>query len=105
MMQSVTITSTRYHTRYHIFTPSLTWLGYNATFYDNFNVLPYKFSMVWGYFQRINTHCRQIYKKNISMLKKPAARNNALQIAQNQANIRENIYVCLSMLAEFSNVW
>ena len=39
------------------------------------------------------------------MLKKPAACNNALQIAQNQVNIRENIYVCLSMLAEFSNVW
>ena len=82
MMQSVTITSTRYHTRDHIFTPSLTWLGYNATFYHNFNVLPYKFSMVSGYFQRINT-----------------------QIAQNQANIRENIHACLSMLAEFSNVW
>ena len=56
MMQSVTITLTRYHTRYHIFTPSLTWLGYNAKLYHNFNVLPHalpyiysKFSMIWGY--------------------------------------------------------
>ena len=71
-MQRVTITSTRYHTRYRTFSLSLTWIGYNATRYQNFNVLlhalPYIFSqssMDWGYLQRDTTRCRQMYKKYI----------------------------------------
>ena len=51
---------TRYHMRYHTFSLSLTWIGHNPKRYHNFNVLlhtlPYifsKFSMVWGYLQRV----------------------------------------------------
>ena len=71
-MQRVNVTSTRYHTRYHTrtFSVSLTWLGYNAMRYDTFNVFPHalpyifsKFSMVWGYFQRVITSYHQIYEK------------------------------------------
>ena len=47
-----------------------TWIGHDATRYHNFNVLlhalPYifsKFSMVWGYLQRVTTRYHQIYKK------------------------------------------
>ena len=70
MIQRVTITSTRYHTRYRVFSLSLTFLGFNATRYHNFNALPQalpyifsKFSMVWGYLQRVTARYRQIYKK------------------------------------------
>ena len=105
IMQRVTITSTRYHTRYHTryntFSLSLTWIGHNAKCYHNFNVLlhalPYifsKFSMVRGYLQRITTRYHQIYKKvyiNTFLKKMMVARSNALQIAQNQENLRENI--------------
>ena len=63
---------TRYHMRYHTFSLSLTWIDHNAKRYHNFNVLlhalPYifsKFSMVWGYLQRVTTRYNQIYKKNI----------------------------------------
>ena len=56
-MQRVTITSTRYHTRYRTFSLSLTWVGYSAMHYHNFNVLPHtipyiftQFSMVLGLF-------------------------------------------------------
>ena len=74
MIQRITITSTRYHTRYHMryhtFSLSLTWIGHKAKRYHNFNVLlhmlPYnfsKFSMVWGYLQRVTTRYHQIYKK------------------------------------------
>ena len=44
-MQNVIITSTRYHTRYRIFSLSLAWFG--------------------GYLQQITTCYRQIYKKNV----------------------------------------
>ena len=105
MMQRVTITSTRYHTRYdmryHTRSLSLTWIGHNAKLYHNFNVLlhvlPYifsKFSMVWGYLQRVTTRYHQIYKKiyiNIFFKKMTVTRGNALQIAQNQENFRKNI--------------
>ena len=50
--------------------------------------------MVWGYLEGISTHYRQIYKKiyiNIKKKKITEKRGNALQIAQNQANCRENI--------------
>ena len=59
-MQRVTITLTRYHTRYRTISLSLTWIGHNATCYHNFTVLlhaiPYifiQFSMVWNYLQRV----------------------------------------------------
>ena len=98
-MQRVTITSTRYHMRYHTFSLSLTWIGHNAKRYHNFNVLlhtlPYifsKFSMVWGYLQRVTTRYHEIYKKIlIFFLKKmTVTRGNALQIAQNQENLKKN---------------
>ena len=38
-IQRVTITSKRYHTRYHTFSLSLTWIGHNARRYHNINVL------------------------------------------------------------------
>ena len=71
--QHVTVTSSFYHTRYHMhhrtFQPSLTWIGHYPTSYHNFNALlhplPYifsQFSLVWGLF---TTGCHQIYiKKN-----------------------------------------
>ena len=98
MMQRVTITSTRYHMRYHTFSLSLTWIGHNAKRYHNFNVLlhtlPYifsKFSIVWGYLQRVTTRYHEIYKKIIFFLKKmTVTRGNALQIAQNQENLKKN---------------
>ena len=67
-MQRVVITSTRYHTRYRIFSLSLSWIWHNAVRYHNFNVLPhaipyfFQFSMVWGYLQRVIKRYRQIYK-------------------------------------------
>ena len=105
MMQRITITSMRHHkgyqTRYHAFSLSLTWLGFNATCYHSFKVLPHalpyifsKFCMAWGYLQRITTRYRQIYKKiyiNIVLKKITVTRDKALQIAQNQANLGENI--------------
>ena len=105
MMQRVTITSTRYQTVYHMcyhtFSPSLTWIGHDAKRYHNFNVLlhtlPYiffKFSMVWGYLQRVTMRYHQIYKKkyiNTFFKKMTVTRGNALQIAQNQENFRKNI--------------
>ena len=97
MMQRVNMTSTRYHT----FSFSLTWIGHNAKRYHNFNVLihglPYifsKFSMVWGYLQRVTTRNHEIYNKthiNTFFKKMTVTRGNALQIAQNQENLRENI--------------
>ena len=76
-----------------------TWIGHDATRYHNFNVLrdalPYifsKFSMVWDYLQRVTTRYRKMYEK-IHILKKiiMVTCGNALQIAQNRANLRENI--------------
>ena len=54
--------ATRYHTHYHTFSLSLTWIDHNAKCYYNLSVLlhalPYifcKFCMVSGYLQRVNT--------------------------------------------------
>ena len=71
--------------------------------YHNFNVLqhaiPYictQFSLVLGYLQRATTRYRQIYKKSVYWyLKKnkmTVTCGNPLQIIQNQANLRENIW-------------
>ena len=76
-----------------------TRIVHNATRRHNFNVLlhtlPYllsQFNMVWGYLQCVTTRYCQIYKnyRLIVFLKND---DNALQIAQNQANLRENIYM------------
>ena len=90
------LTSTRCHTRYHAFSLSLTWIGHNATCYHNFSVLlhalPYifsQFSMVWGYLQCVTTRCHQIYKKYILIA---FLKNVGMQIAQIQANLKENIW-------------
>ena len=53
--------------------------------------------MVWGYLQHVTTRYRQIYNIyiymyiNIFFKKLTVTRGNALQIAQNQENLRENI--------------
>ena len=69
--------------------------SHNATCYHNFNelphALPYIFSqctMVWGYLQRCLFGA--IYKKYINIFEKMMV-TNALQVAQNQGNLRENI--------------
>ena len=100
-MQRVTITSTRYHTSYRTFSLSLTWIGQNAMRYRNFNVLPHalpyifsRFSMVWGYLQRVTTVTVKFIKKYILIFfyrRMMVTRGNASQIVQNQANLRENI--------------
>ena len=66
-MQRITIISTCHFTRYHTFSLSLPWFG------------------------AICTRYRQIYKKYmlIVFLKNDG---NALQVSQNQANLRENIW-------------
>ena len=82
-----------------------TWIGHNATRYPIWNVLPhalpYIFSgifLVLGNLQRVTTRYRQIYKKKIYIyilffLKKlTVTRGNTLQIAQNQANLRQNVW-------------
>ena len=57
--------------------------------------LPYifsKFSMVWGLLATsYHTLPSDVLKKYILMLKKTITRDNTLQIAQNQANLRESI--------------
>ena len=58
------------------------------------HALPYifsKFSMVWGYLQHVTVRHRQIYKKYILIFFFKKNDGNALQIAKNQANLRENI--------------
>ena len=74
--QRINITSTRYYTRYPTFSPSLTWVGYNATCYHNFNVLPhllpyifFKNRIVRSYLQRVTTRYHQIYKNFIFFFK------------------------------------
>ena len=101
MIQRVTLTLMRYHT----FSPSFTGLGYNATCYHNFKMLPhalpyifFKFSMVFGAIcnalPRVTVKFIKIYvlifkkkQKNKTMV----TCGNVLQIAQNQANLRKNI--------------
>ena len=103
-----------YHTRYDAFSLSLTWIGPRAMRYHNFNILPHtlpyifsQFTMVLGYLQHITAKfkkCILIFFFKIMM----AARGNTLQIAQNHANLRENICKALnyglSMFAEFEKL-
>ena len=59
------------------------------------HVLPYissQFRMVLGYLQRVSTRYRQIYKKTYTKIFLKKNDGNLLQIAQNQANLRENIW-------------
>ena len=62
------------------------------------HVIPYiftQFSMLWGYLQRVTKRYCQIYKKisiNIIYKKLTVTGGNPLQIAQNLANLRENIW-------------
>ena len=103
-MQRVTISSTCYHTRYHTrystFSLSLTWIGHNATQYHNFNVLLHalpSFSLVWS-----GTICNALPRVTVKFMEKyilifflkkmMLTCADALQIAQNQANLRENIW-------------
>ena len=93
--------ATRYHTFNalpHALSHVLLYIfSHNAICYHNFNVLPYissQCSMVWSYLQRVTTRYRQIYKEiyiNIFLKKMMVTLGNALQIAQNQENQRENI--------------
>ena len=75
-MKRVTITSTRYHMRYHTFSLSLTWIDHNGRGYHNFNVLPQalpyifsQFSVVWGPFA-------MGYHTLLSILKKKKCQND-----------------------------
>ena len=96
MIQCVTITLTRYHT----FSLSLTWLGYNATCYHNFKMFPHalpyillKFSMVFGAICNALPRVTVKYiKMYVLILKKTmVTQGNVLQLAQNKANLKENI--------------
>ena len=79
-----------------------TWIGHNATRYPILNALPhalpYIFSgifLVLGNLQWVTTRYRQIYKKNIYTIflkKLTVTHGNALQIVQNQANLRQNVW-------------
>ena len=61
-MERITITSMRYHMCYHTFCLSLAWFG--------------------GYWQRVTTPYRQIYKKKYYFFKKmTVTRGNPLQRA------------------------
>ena len=102
IMQRVTISSTDYHTRYHMryrtFSISLTWIACNETCYHNFNVLPHilpyilsQCSMVWDYLQRVTFTFIQNININFKNIKMMVTGGNTLQIAQNQTNLRENI--------------
>ena len=90
-MQRITITSTRYYTRYRRFSLSLAWVAHNVTHYHNFKVLPHQYHTFslsfilwfWGYLQRITTSYRQIYKEkciSIFFKKLMLTRGNPLQI-------------------------
>ena len=94
-MQRVTTGSTRYRTFYL----SWTWIGHNETFYHNFNLLPHalpcvcsQYSIVSGYSQRITARYRKIYKYIYIYINIKKNDGNELQIAQNQKNLRENIW-------------
>ena len=59
------------------------------------HMLPYissQFRMVLGYLQRVSTRYREIYKKTYTNIFFKKNDGNPLQIAQNQANLRENIW-------------
>ena len=73
-MQRITITLTCYHMRYHTFSLSLAWFGVIC------NALP-----------RVSvTFTKKMYI-SIFFKKLTVTRGNPLQIAQNQANLRENV--------------
>ena len=73
-MQRITITLTCYHMRYHTFSFSLAWFGVIC------NALP-----------RVSvTFTKKMYI-SIFFKKLTVTRGNSLQIAQNQANLRENV--------------
>ena len=73
-MQRITITLTCYHMRYHTFSFSLAWFGVIC------NALP-----------RVSvTFTKKMYI-SIFFKKLTVTRGNPLQIAQNQANLRENV--------------
>ena len=73
-MQNVTLTSTCYFTRYHIFSLSLAWFGVIC------NALP-----------RVTIKFIKKIYINIFLKEMTVTRGNTLQIAQNQENLRENI--------------
>ena len=73
-MQNVTITSTCYITRYHIFSLSLVWFGVIC------NALP---RVTIKFFKK---YILIFFKKKMTV-----KRGNTLQIAQNQENLKENI--------------
>ena len=73
-MQCVTMTYTCYHTRYHTFSLSFTWVGLNAMRCHNFNALPralpyifFEISLFLGYLQRVTTRYCQFFEKNINI--------------------------------------
>ena len=95
-MQRVTITSMCYYMRclkhYRTFSLSLTWVGYNAMHYHNFNVLPNaipynftQFSMVLRLFAKRYHALPSIFLKKILiyifLINLTVTRGNALQIA------------------------
>ena len=86
-----------------------TWLGHNPTRYHDLNALshalphalPYIFSeicLILGYLQRFITRYRQLFLKKqykyiyIFFINLTVVRGNPLQIAQNQANLKENVW-------------
>ena len=73
-MQNVAVTSTCYFTCYHTFSLSLTWFGAIC------NALP-----------RITLKFIKKIYINLFLKKMTVTRGNALQIAQNQENLREKI--------------
>ena len=74
-MQNVTITSMCYFTCYHTFSLSLAWFGAIC------NALP-----------RVTIKFIKKIYINIFFKKMTVTRGNALQIAQNQKNLRKNIW-------------
>ena len=74
-MQNVTITSMCYFTRYHTFSLSLAWFGAIC------NALP-----------RVTIKFIKNIYINSFFKKMTVTRGNALQIAQNQENLRKNIW-------------
>ena len=67
-------------------------------FSESSHTLPYIFSQLnifWGYLQRVITRYRQIYKRkyiNIFLENMLLTHGSASQIAQNQVNLRKDIW-------------
>ena len=66
--QRINITSTRYYTCYHTFSPSLTWVGYNATCYHNFNVLPHLLPYIFSKNKIVRSYLQRVTIKFIKSL-------------------------------------